>query len=132
RWYGADRETTRHSDGFDGETADGRSVLGCSRNLLRLGGDGFLTLHWERMGGRPGRLHVWLAHGDLMLMDRGISGTKLNGLQRQRAFRVTHRAGGVLAPHSPALPGEVRSARSFVTLVWTTEEPREDFLALIK
>ena len=31
-------------------------IIGRSRSLLRLGGDGFLTFHFESAGGRPGRL----------------------------------------------------------------------------
>ena len=57
-----------------------------------------------------------LHHGDLVLMDRRIAGTKPNGLQRPSRWRVTHRAGGLRARHCPR---RLRSedARSFVTLV---------------
>eukprot|EP00933_Yihiella_yeosuensis_P028926 TRINITY_DN22696_c0_g1_i1.p1 TRINITY_DN22696_c0_g1~~TRINITY_DN22696_c0_g1_i1.p1 ORF type:complete len:374 (+),score=62.48 TRINITY_DN22696_c0_g1_i1:46-1167(+) len=134
RWYAVDRETSRHSDGFDGVCfGSGEPVVGCNRSLIRLGGDGFLTFHWEKRGGATGRLDLLLSHGDMVLMDRGIAGTRPSGWQRQKALRVTHRAGGLLAKHCPSSVSAASAAlssatRSFVTLVWTISEPREDFL----
>ena len=41
------------------------------------GGDGFLTFHFEKAGGRCGRLDLLLHHGDLVVMDRCLTrGTK--------------------------------------------------------
>ncbi|OLQ02625.1 hypothetical protein AK812_SmicGene14501 [Symbiodinium microadriaticum] len=51
-------------------------------------------------------------------------------LQRH-CLRVTHRAGGLLAPHCPRRFRASSTARSFVTLVWTTKLHREAFLALL-
>ena len=131
RWYGADRETSRHSDGFDGICAGtGFEVVGRSRILLRLGGDGFLTFHFERAGGRSGRLDLLVKHGDLILMDRDVAGTLRSGWQRQKSMRVTHRAGGLLARHCPEHLKD-SNAKSFVTLVWTSDQSREEFLALL-
>ena len=43
------------------------------------GGDGFLTFHFEKAGGRCGRLDLLLHHGDLVVMDRCLTrGTKEN------------------------------------------------------
>lgn len=132
RWYGASHETSRHSDGFDGICATtGRPVLGRTRFLLRLGGSGFLNLHWERPGGRAGGARLVLSHGDLALMGRGISGTRPSGRQRLRRLTVTHRAGGLAAMHAPR-PVDVVAARSFVTLVWTTREARAAFLRFFR
>jgi len=129
RWYGATHQTSRHSDGFDGTcTTSGSPVLGCARYLLRLGGDGFLTLWWEPAGGPTGKVSTILSHGDLAIMDHGISGTHPSGRQRQRRLRVTHRAGGLAAPDAPR-EFCYEQAQSFATLVWTNCIARDDFMA---
>merc|ERR1712046_91359 len=121
RWYGATDETLRHSDGFDGVGVEtGEQLLGRTRLLLRLGGSGYLRLHWEKSGGRTGRLALVLHHGDLVLMSRGVSGTLPSGLQRDRHLTVTHRAGGLAAQHAPNgvrdefARSKASTARSFV------------------
>eukprot|EP00927_Polykrikos_kofoidii_P071545 TRINITY_DN67805_c0_g1_i1.p1 TRINITY_DN67805_c0_g1~~TRINITY_DN67805_c0_g1_i1.p1 ORF type:complete len:368 (-),score=26.22 TRINITY_DN67805_c0_g1_i1:39-1142(-) len=147
RWYAANRETTEHADGFDGRRAggDGEEVIGRARYLLRLGGAGYLSLRWRRRGGLAGRMAVLLRHGDLVLMDRAISGTKPNGraYELTRSLRMTHRAGGLAAQHAPRLlhdgfdrrgvatlvgKGAVKPARSFCTLIWTSRVSRNAFV----
>lgn len=223
RWYGANRETAEHSDGFDnvyGPDDDGVTsasteqdasapeagapsaeagtpVIGCTRYLLRLGGDGFLSLWWRpraaipsvswwrigrrlgsacassrslckkvcprlrqlrwrhrqqsgkreprRLGNRQahgacGALSVILRHGDLVLMDRSIAGTRANGVawEREKCLRVTHRAGGMATEHAPAAASGTAEAaagegcRSFCTLIWTNSVPRSAFLRLFR
>eukprot|EP00434_Breviolum_minutum_P016041 symbB.v1.2.014139.t2/scaffold1026.1/size143273/5 len=133
RWYGAQRQTTRHSDGFDGQSEVG-PVVGKSRTLLRLGslacGDGFLTFHFEKAGGRCGRLDLLLHHGDLVVMDRQIAGTLPNGFQRSQRLWVTHRAGGLLAKRCPKHL-KTSDARSFITLVWTSRQCPAEILTLL-
>merc|ERR1712232_52739 len=65
-------------------------------------------------------------------MDRRISGTRPNGRARESGLKVTHRAGGLEAPHVPRRPllsqPWIGTPRSFCSLIWTTRISRRAFL----
>eukprot|EP00929_Paragymnodinium_shiwhaense_P041488 TRINITY_DN21534_c1_g1_i1.p1 TRINITY_DN21534_c1_g1~~TRINITY_DN21534_c1_g1_i1.p1 ORF type:complete len:331 (-),score=22.76 TRINITY_DN21534_c1_g1_i1:58-1050(-) len=137
RWYGAKHETSRHADGFDGFCDHhGEQILGQSRFFLRLGGTGYLTYFWERRGGPPGKHHLLLRHGDMVLQDRACAGASQSGMgiSQQERLRMTHRAGGLAAKHAPRRllrdrwDSSFKEPKSFVTLLWTVCQSRQAFL----
>jgi hypothetical protein len=67
-------------------------------------------------------------------MDRSIAGTRADGfgVEEEDELLVSHRAGGMAAPHAPTSSGAGSLPTSFVTVVWTSGVTREVFTDLYR